>query len=61
LRRVVGWLPPKDARVLLSSLRARARSRAILMMAPLRSQGELLISAIASDRREDFCWATDHI
>jgi GNAT superfamily N-acetyltransferase len=61
LRRVVGWLPPKDARVSLGRLRARVRNRAILMMAPLRSQGELLINAIASDRRDNFCWATDHI
>ncbi|MFY9665300.1 MAG: GNAT family N-acetyltransferase [Candidatus Cybelea sp.] len=61
LRRVVGWLPPKDARFSLSKLRARPRSRAILMMAPLRSQGELLLNAIVSDRREDLCWATDHI
>jgi GNAT superfamily N-acetyltransferase len=61
LRRVVGWLPPKDARKLLSRLRARQRNRAILMMAPLRSPGKFLINALVSDPGEDFCWATDHI
>jgi GNAT superfamily N-acetyltransferase len=61
LRRIAGWLPPRGARPLLSRFAVRKRNSSILMMAPLRSPGELAIDAIASDARNDFCWATDHI
>lgn len=61
LRRVSGWLPPGGARELLPNGTVRRRSRAILMMAPLRSEGGQLVSAIAARSRGDFCWATDHI
>ena len=47
LRRVTGWLPPQRARDLLPEADRSSAKRAILMMARLRSEGELLLSAIA--------------
>ena len=61
LRRVTGWMPPQRARDLLPKLTARARKRAVFMMAGLRTEGELLLSAIAPASSGDFCWPTDHI
>jgi predicted N-acetyltransferase YhbS len=61
LRRIVGWLPPNAARELLPKAAVRKRNRAILMMAPLGSEGERLLGAISSPSTGDFCWATDHI
>jgi hypothetical protein len=60
LRRITGWLPPDTARRLLPKLAIRKRSRAIPMIAPLRSEGRRLFELI-SKSREGFCWATDHI
>ena len=62
LRRIVGWLPPSGARELLPACSVRKRTRAILMMTPLRPSAEALVSKLcASAARADFCWATDHI
>ena len=61
LRRVIGWLPPPAARALLPAGLVRRRSRAILMMAPLRAPGRRLIAAVQRSAHGDFCWRTDHI
>jgi len=61
LRRIAGWLPPENARALLPKGTTRRRKRAIFMMMALRAEHEPLIAAIASAKRGDFCWASDHI
>ncbi|MGC1381707.1 MAG: GNAT family N-acetyltransferase [Candidatus Baltobacteraceae bacterium] len=61
LRRITGWLPPADAHLLLPRGTVRKRKRSILMMAPLRSDGDRLLDAIAQPSAGEFCWATDHI
>ncbi|HXO17058.1 MAG TPA: GNAT family N-acetyltransferase [Candidatus Dormibacteraeota bacterium] len=61
LRRIVGWLPPDGARQVVSKGSVRKRKRAIFMMAPFSSEGELLCEKISQNANGDFCWATDHI
>jgi GNAT superfamily N-acetyltransferase len=61
LRRITGWLPPDGYRELLPAPSVRKRGRAILMMAPLSSEGEELIGSFASRPRADFCWPNDHV
>ncbi len=61
LRRIVGWLPPGTARDVLPRPAVRKRSRAVLMMAPLRADGTDLLRAIALPSRGDFAWASEHI
>ena len=61
LRRIAGWLPPNGAREVLPKGATRKRTRAILMMAPLSSEGSRLIATISANMSGDFCWPTDHI
>jgi hypothetical protein len=59
LRRVSCWVPPDAFRGLLPKGTARKRSRSILMLAPLRAEGQRLLDSV--NEKGDFCWATDHI
>lgn len=61
MRQLIGWLPPHGDRDRLIRPNVRKRSDAVFMIAPLRESGEGLLRSIASDRRSDFCWATDHV
>lgn len=61
LRRITGWLPPAAARELLPRPAVSKRTRALLMMAPLRAEGAQFLSSVRPDSRGDFCWSGDHI
>lgn len=60
LRRILGWLPPDNARRLLPKGTVKQRKRAIFMMLPLSAAGEGALTS-ATNTAGDFCWATDHI
>ncbi len=61
LRRVTGWVPPGAARLLLPRGTVRKRKTSVLMMAPLRSEGERMLRTIAEPASGEFCWATEHV
>lgn len=61
LRRVVGWLPPQNARELLPRGSVRKRKDAILMMAPLSALGKKLLATATTSAALDGVWSTDHI
>ncbi|MDQ6930699.1 MAG: GNAT family N-acetyltransferase [Candidatus Eremiobacteraeota bacterium] len=61
LRRVVGWLPPQNARELLPRGSVRKRKDAILMMAPLSALGKKLLATATTSATLDGVWSADHI
>ncbi|MDP9018943.1 MAG: GNAT family N-acetyltransferase [Candidatus Eremiobacteraeota bacterium] len=61
LRRIVGWLPPHNARELLPRGSVRKRKDAILMIAPLNAVGKQLVNLASAPSSADGVWSTDHI